>query len=179
MFQVGDIIIYSAHGICHIDNICEKTFGDITKKYYELHPLADCKLRINVPVDNNKLAMLELMSKCEAEEILESFRTMGVNWIDTNTERNQIYSGIVKTGNRKEITKIVNTLMRKKYIAEVNGKRFCEQDNRLLISIKNILFAEIAMTLGTTIEDINDKVISLISISEKGLEESKGFVKGS
>ena len=44
MFNVGDIIIHSAHGLCEIDDICEKTYGDTTRTYYVLHPL---KIEIN------------------------------------------------------------------------------------------------------------------------------------
>ena len=39
MFNIGDVVIYSAHGISKIDNICEKTFSNVTKTYYELLPL--------------------------------------------------------------------------------------------------------------------------------------------
>ena len=39
MFNIGDVVIYSAHGISKIDNICEKPFSNVTKTYYELHPL--------------------------------------------------------------------------------------------------------------------------------------------
>ena len=35
MFNIGDMIIYSAHGVSKIDNICEKTFANVTRNYYE------------------------------------------------------------------------------------------------------------------------------------------------
>jgi len=52
MFNIGDSVLYSSHGICLIEDICEKTFMGITKKYYVLHPMEDCKLSISTPVDN-------------------------------------------------------------------------------------------------------------------------------
>lgn len=73
MFNIGELIIYSAHGICRIDDICEKTYFGVTKNFYILHPVVDYRLTISTPVDNNKVVMLELLSKEEAEEILESF----------------------------------------------------------------------------------------------------------
>lgn len=69
----------------------------------------------------------------------------------------------MKKGNRKEILKIANTLMRKKL--ELKGKRIYEQDNNLLINIKNILFSELAIALNTTSEAIDKKIISLIAES--------------
>ena len=163
MFNVGELIIYSAHGICCIDEICEKTIAGKKRNYYELHPIEDYTLSISVPVESDKVTMLQLVNKEEAEEILESFRHPGIEWIEANTERNQVYSKIVKKGNRKEISKIVSTLMRKKRKIEAEGRKFHEQDNRLLTSIKNILFTELAFKLNTTFEAISRKVTRLVN----------------
>lgn len=51
MFDIGDLIIYSGQGICHIDDICAKTYLDVTEAYYVLHPIENCKLTISIPVD--------------------------------------------------------------------------------------------------------------------------------
>lgn len=166
MFNVGDLVIYSVHGICHIDYICEKTYLDVTRNYYVLHPLQDSKLTISTPVDNDKVTMLELIHRDEAEEILESFKQPGISWIELGNQRTQIYYEIVRTGNRKEICKIVNTLMRKKHESEINGKKLNEPDNKLLAFVQNILFTELARSLNTTFEAIHEKTTRLISENE-------------
>ncbi|MCB2291796.1 CarD family transcriptional regulator [Clostridium sp. CS001] len=163
MFNIGDLVIYSTHGICHIDEICEKTYLDITKNYYILHPVEDSKLTISIPVDNDKVIMLELIHKEEAEEILESFKHSGIDWIEFGNHRTQIYYEIVKSGNRREICKIANTLMRKRHEVEISGKKINEPDNKLLRYIQNILFTELAVSLNTTFEVIYEKIISFIS----------------
>ena len=43
MFNIGDLIIYSALGICRIDNICEQTYNGTTRKYYVIQPIEDNK----------------------------------------------------------------------------------------------------------------------------------------
>ena len=74
MFTIGDLVIYSAHGVCRIDNICDKTISDVTRKYYELHPVdGNYRLAISVPVDSNKNLLTEIMDKEKANEILEIF----------------------------------------------------------------------------------------------------------
>jgi len=82
-------MIYSAHGVCRIDDICEKKFDGAAIKYYELHPVEDDKLTISVPVGSEKVAMLSLLSRSEAEEILESFRFSGAEWIQNHNRRTQ------------------------------------------------------------------------------------------
>lgn len=161
MFNIGDLIIYSTHGICQIDDICEKTYTDVTRTYYVLHPLEGNPLTINIPVDNNK-ALTELILKDEAEDILESFKHPGAEWIEKSTQRPQVYLDMVKTGNRKEISQIVNTLMRKKMEADLHEKKFPYRDTKLLSSIQKILFKEMAISLNTSFEDICNKATKLI-----------------
>lgn len=166
MFKVGDLIIYSSHGLCRIDDICERPDLREGKRYYILHPVEDSKLKISVPVDNDKVNMLELLGREEAEEIIGLFEYPGASWIDINSKRNEIYSEVVKTGNRQEISKVVNTLMRKKYKTENAGKKFHERDQRLLSCAKNILFTELAIALDTTNEAIEDRVNEIIANNE-------------
>ncbi|MBM4762926.1 CarD family transcriptional regulator [Bacillus sp. B15-48] len=167
MFNIGDLIIYSAHGLCKIDDICDKTISGITRKYYVMHPVKNSQqLTISTPVDNDKVVMLELIDKEEAREILESFKQPGIRWDDKPNSRNQVFSDIVNTGNRKEIAKVVNTLLRKKLAAEANEKKLYEQDNRLLNHVQNILFEELAISLNTNIDGINNTVIRFLKCNE-------------
>src|SRR5881394_746055 len=102
MYNIGDLIIYSGHGICKVDSICDKTYFGHTKTYYVLHPLENShQLTISIPVDNENVNMSKLIQRDQAEEILESFKLPGVDWIENNHSRIQVYNEIVRTGNRK------------------------------------------------------------------------------
>jgi CarD family transcriptional regulator len=163
MYNIGDLVIYSAHGICKINDICEKTVSGITRSYYVLNPMDNKHhLTISIPVNNDKVAILDLIQKEEAQEIIESFNYPGVEWYDKATMRLTIFSDILSTGDRKEIAKVINTLMRKKIEVELHEKKFNEQDRKLLISSQNILFKELAISLNCSYEDINDMIIRLI-----------------
>lgn len=162
MFNIGDLIIYSSQGICQIDDICEKTYSGVSKKYYVLHPVENEKLVINIPVDNDKVTMLELIVQKEAEEIMESFKEVGIEWIENNSQRYQVYSNIIKSGDRKDISKVINTLLKEKQKIEGNGKKFFEQDNKLLLYIQNILFTELAMCLNISVDEVSNKIIDNI-----------------
>lgn len=49
------------------------------KENYSLHSIEDPKLKISAQVDSDKVIMQELLSKKEAEEILESLKQPGVD----------------------------------------------------------------------------------------------------
>ncbi len=165
MFNIGDTIIYSSHGLCQIDGISEKTFSGVTKTYYVLHPLNNEKLEISTPVDNKTISTL--MEKEEAKEILNLFTQPGIEWIEKGNQRTQNYSAIAKKGDRKEMSKVINTLLIKKHELENNDKKFPEQDRKLLVSIESILFSELALSLNTSTEEISEKIHHLLGISEE------------
>jgi CarD family transcriptional regulator len=164
MFNVGDRIIYASQGICQIDEICEKTVLGVTRDYYVLHPLDNPSLKISIPVDND--IMNKLVDKKEAEEIIESFKGPGVRWIEKSSQRIQVYDGIIKKGDRREISQVANTLMREKIKAEKSDKKFPEKDRELLDFIQNILFSEIAISLNTSFEAVHKRVLDLIKANE-------------
>lgn len=160
MHNIGDLIIYSSHGICKIDDICEKTVSGSTRMYYVLHPMENSKhLTISIPVNNDKVIMLDLLKKEEAHEILESFKGPGIKWNDKPNIRYSLYNNIVNTGDRKEIAKVVNTLLRKQIEAGLLGRKLYEQDRKILDTAQNILFKDMALSLNTSWEDINERVI--------------------
>ncbi|SES31292.1 CarD family transcriptional regulator [Psychrobacillus sp. OK032] len=163
MFNVGDIIIYSAHGLCKIDDICEKTYGDNTRNYYVLHPLENSKLIINIPVDSEQVVMQKVVERDEAEDILQSFQQPGIEWIENAKQRTKQYNSLVNTGDRKEIAKVANTLMRKKREANKNKEKMYDHDRVLLTSIQNTMFKELALSLNTTYGEISTYVKRMIS----------------
>ena len=162
MFTIGDVIIYSKHGLSQIDDICEKTFSNVTRTYYVLHPLGQSNLTISTPIDNDEVVMLKLLSREEAEEILQSFKLPGIGWIEDPRQRNIKYNNMVKTGDRKEIAQIANTLMRKELEFSLKHKKPYEQDRRFLDTIQNLLFKEIARSLDTSVEEIVEIVNNMI-----------------
>lgn len=122
-------------------------------------------LTISVPVDSDKVNILEILNKEEAEDIIESFKEPGVEWVDIDNHRYEVYSNILKSGERREVAKVANTLLRNKLKVEVEGKKFHEKDKKLLSSIQSVLFTELALSLNTTTEKVEEKILK--NIKEK------------
>ncbi|WP_449538124.1 CarD family transcriptional regulator [Ferdinandcohnia sp. Marseille-Q9671] len=163
MFSIGDLVIYSNMGICRIDDICEKTYSGTTRSYYVIHPIEDSTLTIHNPVDNDRIRMQGIINRSEAEEILESFRLPGIQWIENGTDRNKVYSERVANGSRMEIAGIINTLMCKKYEFEIIDKKVSEHDRRILLYVQKILFKELAISLDKSVDAISKEINRMIS----------------
>lgn len=163
MYNVGDVVIYSSHGLCSVEDICEQTFSDITKTYYVLQPLNDSKLTIRTPIDNAKKQLRDVIKKEEAIQILQSFTSPGVEWIEQNTHRMRFHVEIIKTGDRQKQANLLNTLLRKKFEYEANEKKFPNQEEKLLHSLQEIIFSEFSIALDKPSEEIYDYVLAKLS----------------
>ncbi|MFJ7841976.1 CarD family transcriptional regulator [Lysinibacillus sphaericus] len=163
MYNVGDVVIYSSHGLCSVEDICEQTFSDITKTYYVLQPLNDSKLTIRTPIDNAKKQLRDVIQKEEAIQILQSFTSPGVEWIEQNTHRMRFHVEIIKTGDRQKQANLLNTLLRKKIEYEANEKKFPNQEEKLLHSLQEIIFSEFSIALDKPSEEIYDYVVAKLS----------------
>ena len=114
MFEVGDVVIYSEHGLCKIDDICERDLFGETRLYYVLHPLAETTLKISTPVDGKKKKIQRTMDRKEAEKLLGVFGSPGIEWVDDPKQRARAYQSLVQSGDRKRIAEVANALMDKK-----------------------------------------------------------------
>jgi len=160
MFQIGDLVIYSGHGICRIHDIEDQTISGETRKYYVLYPLEDSyQLSIRVPVDNQKVQIYALMTKKEAIEVLEAFKESGAEWIEKNHLRNLIYNEMVSSGNRKDMVKVIKSLMLKKIELEENNAKLAAQDRKLLEQTANVLFKELAIALEMDYDEVVENVL--------------------
>lgn len=73
MFQVGEFIIYENRGICKVEGIAELSLPGAVKgqQYYELKPVFEEAGKIYSAVDSNKVMMRQVLTKEEANELIE------------------------------------------------------------------------------------------------------------
>lgn len=162
MYNVGDVVIYVAHGLCSIEDICEQTYSDITQTYYVLQPLNDSKLIIRTPTDNAKKQLRDIIDKEEAIKILQTFTSPGVEWLDQNTHRSKLHVEIIKSGDRQKQANLLNTLMRKKLEYIAIEKKFPQQEEKILQSLQEMIFSEFSIALDKPSEEIYDYVLTQI-----------------
>lgn len=55
MYQRGEVVLYSAHGVCRITDIVRKTMAGETAEYYVLQPIYEEGSTLFLPTGNEKL----------------------------------------------------------------------------------------------------------------------------
>lgn len=146
MFKIGDVVVYSATGVCKISDICEKSFGADVLQYYMLSPLMKKSSTVFVPINNEKLTqkMHHVLTKNEFEKTFAIANSQVFVRPDSESERRNKFTEILNSGNRALLIQMVLDLKLYKSQQIQNSRRLHLADERLLSCSQELLFEEIA-----------------------------------
>ena len=156
MFKIGEVVSYSATGVCEIVDIRKEKLTDTMMQYYILKPIYQNASTVYVPVDNETLVsrMKYLLSKSQTQELIESFKFTDIEWIENDSERIGFWREILRSGDRKKIASLICTIhIRADYLATL-GKQLRLIDAQILRDAKNVLHGEIATVFEIPLEEV-------------------------
>ena len=150
MFKKGEIVVYSATGVCRIEDLCEKQFGSFCAQYYVLKPLMQRSATVFVPINNSALVskIHAILTKSELEKAIAAAKIDDARVGESENERRQRFDGILQSGDRTQLVCMVWELYCLKKRQVDNGRRLHLADERLLDCAENLLFEEIAYVYG-------------------------------
>lgn len=158
MFKIGDVVVYSATGVCRISDICEKNFGSVVSQYYVLTPLMQKTSTVFVPVNNEQLTrkMHRALSKSDFEGIFAKARSKQVLKLSTEGERRERFAEIINSGDRLLLIMMICELVELKAQQTMEGRRLHLADERLLNAAGTLLFEEISYVFEIEQNDAQD-----------------------
>lgn len=167
MFEINMDVIYGMNGVCRIVDIRNETFGEEEKLYYVLNPISDLDATIYVPVNNPKSVskMKTILTKDEVYELIHSMPQEPIIQEKNSKVRKEIFTQIIKEGDRRELIKLIKTVYVQKKQREKEGKKVWASDETALKKAERILYEEFAVVL----ELHYDEVIPLIHSELKGV----------
>lgn len=150
MFQVNDVIVYGAQGVCRIIGTEEKTISGKKKRYYVLQSVNDSGSTIFAPMDNEVVLkkMRRLLSKDEIHTLIDSMPRENPLWVENENERRDLYKGILSRGNHLELIQMVKAIHAHKQQREAQGKRLHMSDERFFKDAEQLLYNEFQYVLG-------------------------------
>jgi len=167
MFQVNDVIMYGAHGVCKIIGTEEKLISGVKKNYYILKPVGDQGSTIFAPTDNEIVLkkMRRLLSKDEIHKLIDSMGAENPQWIANENERKELYKNILTKGDHLELIQMIKAIYTHKQAREAEGKRLHMSDERFFKDAEQILYNEFQYVLD--IRSKNDLLTYIFERLEK------------
>ena len=167
MFQVNDVIIYGAQGVCKIIGTDEKIINGIKKLYFVLKPVDEKGATIFAPTDNELVLskMRRLLTKDEIHMLIDSMQEDSTLWIDNENERKELYKSILAKGDHRQIIKMLKAIYSHKTQREAEGKRLHQSDERFFKDAEQILYNEFQYVLN--LKDRSELMTYIFSRIEK------------
>ena len=164
MFAVGDYVMKTSKGVCHIDDITHLDMAgvDRDKLFYVMTPLDGKGSTLYVSVDADKSSIRAAMTKGQAEEVIDQIPNIEEAWVENDKLREQCYKDAVRSGSPEALVGIIKTIYSRKKLREDQGKKNTAVDERYFKQAEELLYAEIAFALGMNKDEVCDYITTRI-----------------
>lgn len=165
MFKIGDKIVYGTTGVCLVADITPPPVKgmDPNEKYYQLRPLYQTGT-VYTPVNNQKVKMRPLITKEEAERLIDLIPTVKAQayQAENTAQLTEHYQAVFSGNNCEDLIELVMSLYAKKqYLAEQHRK-FGQVDERFMKRAQSLLHGELAAALEIPLSEVESYISSRI-----------------
>lgn len=157
MFNVNDYLVYK-RDVCQVKEIKEIN----NEEYYVLMPVRDKSLCISVPTNNKMGYIRKIISKEEAEELINSI--LDVDVLDNIDDKyiDKTYKELINNGNLKDLIRIIKTTYLRNENRLKSNKKVSDKDKSYFDMAEEYLYTEMSIALGKSYEDTKNYVISSV-----------------
>lgn len=155
MYQVGELVVYGATGVCRVEELTQLPGGDRGRQYYLLKPLWQDGV-IYAPVDSGKVPMRPVISREEAEALVDQMPDIQAAVCRGTTVQAlaQQYQSAVRDGGHQALIEMMKAIYLKRGEAEAKNRRLGMTDERYMKQAERMLYGELATALEIPFEEV-------------------------
>lgn len=159
MFKVNDYVVYKKD-VCRIKEIRNNKLNG--NDYYILIPIDDESLIIDVPVDNRMGYLRNLLSKEEADSLVDNIYNIKPleNIDDKYIEKT--YKELLYSGKHEDLIKIIKTTYLRNADREKNNKKISEKDDTYFNQAEKYLYYELSIVFNMDFEETKNYIIKKV-----------------
>ena len=164
MFSIGDYMIYGVNGVCLIEDICASPFDKKdTRTFYMLRPLgATAGSVIYTPTDNAQVPMRPLMSREDAEQLIDQIPLVPLLEVPVEKLRREVYRQAMQSCNPVEYVRLIKTVHVRRAEMIRQHKRLSETDSDFERNAKLSLYHELAVVLDIRYTEVEPYLASRV-----------------
>ena len=165
MFAVDDYIVYGNHGVCRVEKIGTVALAmvDKNKVYYTLRPVYKNDAVVYAPVENPKSVIRPVLTKEDADKLIEEIPTLESVWIGNEKERELQYKAALRSCDCRELIRIIKTLYHRKMNRIKDGKKVTVVDERYFRQAEDQLYGELAFAMNMERSQVGEYLNTRIS----------------
>ena len=159
MYQADDYVLYKKN-VCKVREVKKNKMNGLD--YYILVPIDDPSLIIDVPADNRMGYIRDIISKEEAEELINNIPNIKTleNIEDKNIENT--YKNLIYNGTREDLIKIIKTSFLRNQDRINNKKKISDKDSNYFNKAEQYLYNELSIALNMTFDETKEYIINKV-----------------
>ena len=149
MFVKGEYVVSGNKGVCVVEDITTLDISGVDKEreYYILKPVYVTGSTVYVPVDTADGSMRKVLSRDEANSLIQEIPEIPLISISNDKLLEQEYRGCMRTNNCMEWVRIIKTIyVRRKKRMEA-GRKVTALDAKYFRLAEDNLYGELAVSL--------------------------------
>lgn len=156
MYQVGELVSYGSTGVCRVSEIINQISPDGEERtYYVMQSLYKACV-ISVPVDSDKVFIRPIISRDEAERLIELIPTLDCPAFHSRVSRelSEHYTTLLKSHDCQDWMEMTISIYTKKQALLSQKRKFGSVDGRYLKQAEELLFGELAAALDIPKDEV-------------------------
>lgn len=163
MFEVGDYVVHGNNGVCKVEAVqMMDGVGGQKRTYYTLVPIYTSGSKLFVPTDSKKVVTRSVMTRKEAEKLLEEWDEIETLWVENDKKREEVYKEALRSCDSRQWVRLIKTSYQRNQDRIKIGKKATTSDERYLHMAEDNLFGELAIPFGMTKGEAEDYFMSQI-----------------
>ena len=156
MFKKNEYLVYRKD-VCIVKDIIEKE----NIKYYQLVPIDDDSLKIEIPVEDKDNVLRSLITKDEIDSLINSMQSISV--IECSDRMIELeYKNLLSTGSKEDIIKVIKTAYLRNKERLQKKKKLSEKDTNYLEKAEKLLYNELSVVLNLSIDATREFIIDKV-----------------
>jgi CarD family transcriptional regulator len=152
-FKVGDKVVYPNHGVGVIEQVANRSIGDVESRFYCLR-IISTDSTVMVPVDNTTaVGLRKVLSRRQMTQVMKVLKEQEVTTYDDWKGRFQANSEKMRSGDIRAVAEVLKSLTA---LNEV--KPLSYRERRMLDRARFLLISELAEAAGKESEEMEAKI---------------------
>lgn len=162
MFAVGTFVMYGSNGVYTVKEIRNSPIDKTdTRLFYSLEPIqTNYGSRAFVPVDSEQVYLRKVMSREEAEDLMDHLSEAQPLEVPNERERRNTYRAAMGEHSPMSCARIIRTVAVRRKLFAGTSKRLPDTDAEYEREAKRNLIGELSVSLELTPEQVEEDVLN-------------------
>lgn len=156
MYKVGDYLVYKRN-VCTINKIVEKN----NELYYQLVPVDDDSLKIEVPQEKANEFFKNIITQEEINSLIKEIPSIDVIECEDKFIEYE-YKQLLESGTKEDLIKVIKTTYLRNKARLEQKKKKSLKDSEYLEKAEKLLYTELSVALNLTVDETRDYLINKV-----------------